>query len=108
MINNFDILKRYFQKVWPPGKGSLFLSLPYLICIIQMTNRDDSFNISNHSILNTDDNNSSLFENNMENDTNFEDTSMNMTIVLEPPNWQTWLDNSQIAISVIGKYCCVT
>ena len=107
MIINFDVLQRYFQKVSRSGKCLFILSLPYLICIMQMANGDDSVNILNNSILNTDDNNGSLFKNNMENYTNFEDTTMNVTNMLEPPNWQIWLDNSQIAISVIGKYYCV-
>ena len=103
MISKLDPSFSYFKEVLQPGKCSYFLLLFYLFHTIEMANGNDFVNISNNSIFNIDYDNNSLFINNTKNDTNVMEIGINMTDVLEPPNWQKWLDNSQIAISIIGK-----
>ena len=99
MISKPDPFNAYFKQVSPSGKYSYFLPLFYLIHTIQMTNGNDFVNTSNTSILNLDDDNNSLFRN----DTDIMETGINVTDVLEPPSWQKWFDNSQVAISIVGK-----
>ena len=99
MISKPDPFNAYFKQVSPSGKYSYFLPLFYLIHTTQMTNGNDFVNISNASILNIDGDNNSLFRN----DTDIMETGINVTDVVEPPSLQKWLDNSQVAISVVGK-----